>query len=96
MLNQVVLVGRIVKNIDDDSKYMTIAVSRSCKNENGEYETDLIDVYVKGHIANATKEYCHKGDLVGIKGLIETSVTDEIRRINIIANKVSFLSKSKE
>ena len=65
MLNQVVLVGRIVKNIDADSKYMTIAVSRSFKNENGEYETELIDVYVKGHIANATKEYCHKGDLVG-------------------------------
>lgn len=96
MLNQVVLVGRIVKNIDDDSKYMTIAVSRSYKNENGEYETDLIDIYVKGHIANATKEYCHKGDLVGIRGFVETSVVDEIRHINIIANKVSFLSSSKE
>ena len=92
MLNQVVLVGRIVKNIDDETDYMTIAVSRSYKNENGEYENDLIDVFIKGHIAEATKEYCHEGDLVGIRGFVQTSVKDEIRYTNIIANKISFLS----
>ena len=92
MLNQVVLVGRIVKNIDDDSKYMTIAVSRSDKNENGEYENDLIDAFINGNVAEATKEYCHEGDLVGIRGFVQTSVKDEIRYTNIIANKISFLS----
>lgn len=94
MINQVVLIGRIVKNIDDDSKYMIIAVSRSYKNENGEYETDLIDVFIKGHIAEATKEYCHEGDLIGVRGFVETIVKDEIRYTNIIANKISFLSNT--
>ena len=79
MINQVVLIGRIVKNID-----------------NGEYETDLVDVFINGHVAEATKEYCHEGDLVGIRGFVETSIKDEIRYTNIIANKISFLSKCKE
>ena len=50
MLNQVVLVGRIVRdpNIQEASnneKYsnITIAIPRSYKNINGEYDTDFID-----------------------------------------------------
>lgn len=95
MINQVVLIGRIIKNIDDND-YITIAVSRSYKSENGEYENDLIDVFIKGHIAEATREYCHEGDLIGVRGFVQTSVKDEIRYTNIIANKISFLSKAKE
>lgn len=94
MINQVVLIGRIVKNIDDSDDYMTIAVSRSYKNENGEYENDIINVFINGHVAEATKEYCHKGDLIGVRGFVQTSIKDEIRYTNIIANKISFLSST--
>ena len=48
MLNQTVLVGRLVKDPEvktlEDGKEVsniTLAVQRSYKNENGEYETDL-------------------------------------------------------
>jgi len=92
MLNQVVLVGRIIKNIDDNDDFITIAVSRNYKNENGEYESDLIDVFIEGYIAEATKEYCHEGDLIGVRGLVQTSIENNVRCTNIIANKISFLS----
>ena len=61
MLNQAVLVGRIVKEpelkITESGKKVsniTLAVPRSFKNSNGEYDTDFISrrrntVYIKRH-----------------------------------------------
>lgn len=68
-----------------------MAVTRTYKSENGDYEVDLIDVILYGKIAETTKEYCRQGDLIGIKGRIETQDNQPI----IIADKVSFLSTSK-
>ena len=52
MLNQVNLVGRLVKeaslHISENGKkstFVTLAVPRSFKNINGEYETDLLIAY---------------------------------------------------
>ena len=52
-------------------------------------------------VAENTKEYCSKGDILGIRGRIQTSVYEKndskIYKKEIIAEKVSFLSsKSKE
>lgn len=46
MLNQIVLVGRIVEDptLEEGKGKMTIAVQRSFKNAEGEYETDFIPV----------------------------------------------------
>lgn len=98
MLNQTVLVGRISKDpvIEEmeDKKYcrITIAVPRSYKNENGEYDTDFIPITLWNTIAENTKEYCKKGDLVGIKGRIQSKEND----IEIVAEKLTFLSSKKE
>lgn len=77
MLNQVVLVGKIVNKTklgeDEHNKKVmkiTIAVPRSWKNEKGEYDTDFIDCTVFNGIAENTEEYCKPGDLIGIKGRI--------------------------
>lgn len=50
MLNQLVLVGRLVrkpelKESENEKKYahITLAVPRSFKNMNGEYDTDFLD-----------------------------------------------------
>ena len=50
MLNQTVIVGRLVskpetKELEEGKKVanLTLAVPRSYKNENGEYDTDFID-----------------------------------------------------
>ena len=94
MLNQIVLVGRITKDINfNDEKYTTInlAVQRSFKNEDGVYETDYISCILSGVIAKNTSEYCKKGDLVGVKGRLES----QDNKINVIVEKVTFLSCKK-
>ena len=90
MLNQIVLVGRI-KEIEDT--YMIVAISRAYKNANGEYDVDLVKINMSDNIAKNVKDYCEKGNLVGIKGKVETN--DE-GNIIIIAEKISFLSSSKQ
>lgn len=88
MLNQIVLVGRILEKGED---YITLAVSRSFKNAEGEYETDFIDISIAGNMSTNVQEYCQKGDVVGVKGRVEGLD----RTLKIVAEKVTFLSASK-
>ena len=96
MLNKVILVGRITEKLDNG---IQIAVARSYKNEQREYETDFIRIILKGEILKSTQEYCEKGDLVGVNGRLE-NIKDEKdikKELNVvIAEKVSFLSSKKE
>ncbi|MBQ6497206.1 MAG: single-stranded DNA-binding protein [Bacilli bacterium] len=104
MLNQIVLVGRLTRNItvnksDKGNKVATIplAIPRSFKNSDGTYDTDFIDCVAFDHIANNTSEYCEKGDIVGIKGRIQTRIIEDKEGqketvMEIIAEKVTFLS----
>lgn len=108
MLNQFVGVGRLVaepsvKETKDGKQVsnITIAVPRSYKNENGEYDTDFVDVVLWNGIAENTAEYCHKGDIIGVKGRIQTSnyeTEDGEKRksTQIVAEKITFLSSSKD
>lgn len=106
MLNQVVLVGRItrepeVKELDDGKKVsnITLAVSRSYKNEEGIYETDFIDCTLWNSIATNMFEYCKKGDVVGVRGSLRTDNYEKdgklMSKLNLIAERITFLS-SKE
>lgn len=99
MLNQIVMVGRLTDNLEikeeGGKKYttLTLAIPRSFKNANGEYETDFIPCQLFNAVAESTTEYCKKGDIVGIKGRIQS---DE-NGVHVIAEKVTFLSsKSNE
>lgn len=72
MLNQIIIVGRLVQTPEvvttESGKhmtYITVAVPRSYKNENGEYETDFIDCVLWEAVAVNTSEYCQKGDVIG-------------------------------
>ena len=108
MLNQVILVGRLVKDLEvkklEDGKKvttMTLAIPRSFKNENGEYETDFVDCKLYNYIASNTAEYCKKGDIVGVKGRIQTDTIEKEDgtkefKMNIMAEKVTFISGRKE
>ena len=107
MLNHVVLVGRLVrepelKSSEKGKQYMqiTVAVPRSFKNADGEYESDFIDCKLWDVVAKSTSEYCHKGDIIGIKGRIQTSVVEIDNKkkyyTDIIAEKVTFLSSKKQ
>ena len=105
MLNQVVMVGRLVSDptvqeLESGKKVsnITLAVPRSYKNEEGEYDTDFVDCALLNTIADRTTEFFRKGDLVGIKGRIQTD-TYEVegetkKRTSVIAEKVTFLSSN--
>jgi single-stranded DNA-binding protein len=44
-------------------------------------------------MANTTKEYCRKGDLIGIKGRLDSLWQNN--RIVVVADKVTFLATKK-
>ena len=107
MLNQMVLVGRLVsdpevKTLEDGKSVsnITLAIPRSYKNENGEYDTDFVDCILWDGVAKNTAEYCKKGDLVGIKGRLQTDTYEKdgknITKLNVIAEKVTFLSSREQ
>ena len=107
MLNQVVLVGRLVRdfkvNESSDGKQvatLTLAVPRSFKNHDGLYDTDFIDCILWDMVALNTSNYCRKGDIIGIKGRIQSRIVEEETGnktvIQVIAEKVTFLSSKRE
>ena len=103
MLNQIILVGRLVqdpeiKELENGIKtsYITLAVPRSYKNNDGIYETDFIPVKLYEGIAESTTKYCKKGNIIGVKGRVQTKQEEGKNIIEIIAEKVTFLSSRKE
>lgn len=104
MLNQVVLVGRLTsdleaKELEDGKKVtnMTLAIPRSFKNADGEYETDFVECTLWNNIAENTAEYCKKGDIVGVKGRLQTNNYEKedgskVFKLDVVAEKVTFLS----
>lgn len=107
MLNQLVVIGRLVRDPElrktENGKNVTnitLAVPRSYKNPNGEYDTDFIDCVLWSTVAESTTEYCKKGDLLGVKGRIQTrrieTEDEKIKQVTeVVAEKVTFLSSRK-
>lgn len=108
MLNQIILVGRLTRDVkinqsEKGKKVATIslAIPRSFKNMEGNYETDFIDCIAFENVASNTSEYCGKGDIVGVKGRVQSRVLEKEGKkeyiTDIVAEKVTFLSsKEKE
>lgn len=79
MINNVVLVGRMVK--DADLRYtpqnqavatFSLAVNRNFKSQNGEREADFISCVIWRKQAENLANWAKKGTLVGIEGRIQT------------------------
>lgn len=107
MHNMVYLIGRLCENPvskktekENDMCSINLAVQRSFKNEDGIYETDFIRCVLWNQIAERTCEYCKKGDLIGIKGRIQTRKYEENEETKyiteVIVDKLSFLASKKE
>ena len=107
MFNTVILVGRLVRDpelqLTDTGKkrsYITLAVSRGYKNQNGEYETDFLDCTLWTGIAENTAEYCKSGDVVGVKGKLQTWLLEnedgtKQKKMEIVAERVTFLANAR-
>ena len=79
MINNVVLVGRLTKDID--LKYtgsgtavgtFNIAVNRKFTDQNGERKSDFINCVIWRKAAENMANFTRKGSLVGIEGSIQT------------------------
>lgn len=106
-MNQSVVVGRLVRDpelheTDQGNKVtsITLAVPRGYKNIEGEYESDFISCVLWKGIAENTVAYCHKGDMLAVKGRIQTRTVEEEERkryvMEVVAEKVSFLSPKRK
>lgn len=107
MLNQIILVGRLVKTpelfLTENGKkgsIVTLAIGRGFKNVDGEYDTDFIDVNLWSVVAENTAEYCKTGDVVGIRGRLQSRIIEnedgtKYKKMEVIADKVTFLSSAK-
>ena len=108
MLNQVILVGRLVydpelKTLDDGRKVTTItlAIQRPYKNaETGEYDTDFIRCSLWSGIAENTVNYCKKGSVIGVKArlaqrFLEYKDNKTISFPEVVAEKITFISSKK-
>ena len=103
MLNQVVIAGRLVEDVElKETKHgkkkadITLSVPRSFKNFQGEYETDYIRCQLFNNVAENTAEYCKKGDLIAIKGMLQLYKHEDKDYLKVVAEKVTFLSSKTE
>lgn len=109
-MNKVTLVGRLVEDpkIENLSKeqsrtVITLAISRDYKNSEGDDDVDFIKCVLWNGIASATKDYCHKGDVVSVKGKLqsrnyETEDKEKKYVTEVIVEKITFIQsrRSKE
>jgi single-strand DNA-binding protein len=84
MINQVVLTGRLTRDVD--LRYtqsgtavgqFNLAVSRQFTNQAGERESDFINCVIWRKSAENFSNFTRKGSLVGIEGRIQTRTYDD-------------------
>lgn len=101
-MNKVMLIGRITR--DPELRYtssnipsvrFTLAVNRPFENQNGERETDFINVVVWRKQAENVKKYVSKGSLVAVEGRIQTGSYEKdgqrVYTTDVVADNVQFL-----
>lgn len=103
VINKSIIIGRLTR--DPELRHMqngvavtnfTVAVQRSFKNSQGEYEADFIPVVVWRAQAENCAKYLAKGRLVGVAGRIQTRNYEDkegVRRYitEIVADEVQFI-----
>lgn len=108
MLNRIVLIGRLTKDVDlaftstgvAVSKF-TLAVDRNRKNANGEKETDFINIVVWQKQAENCANYLSKGKLAAVDGRLQIRSYDgqdgQKRYVTeVVAESVRFLSPKEQ
>ena len=105
-MNSFIGIGRLTKG---ELRYTTsnkavasfsIAITRTYRAPNGDYESDFINCECWGQVAETLSKYTHKGDLIAINGNIRTDKYQDSNgnnktRTYILVNRVQFLSTKK-
>lgn len=108
MTNNVVLIGRLVRDVDlrqtstgKMMTYFTLAVNRNFKNEQGEQAADFIGCVAFGKTAENMARFLSKGSLISVEGRISTrnfqgNDGKTVYVTEVIANNVTFLESKKQ
>ena len=107
-MNQVILIGRLVRDIEvryTESNTavgnITIAVSRSFKNSEGNYDSDFINCVMFKEWAENCKKFTHKGDLIAVKGRLQVRNYEDKEGnkryiTEVMVDKITFLANKKD
>lgn len=107
-MNKVIIIGRNTKDIElrqtpsgTSAIEFSIAVKRTFKNANGEYESDFFNCIAYNKLAETISRYVKKGDQVGIEGRLQTRnyTNKEGKKVyitEIIVENVEFLQTKKQ
>lgn len=108
MINNVVLVGRLTRDVElrytpsnQAVATFTLAVNRNFKNQNGEREADFINCVMWRQQAENIANWTQKGMLIGITGRIQTRnyENQQGQRVyvtEVIANNFQVLESRKD
>ena len=105
MLNTVILIGRLTRN--PELRYtgggtavasFALAVDRPFNNQQGERETDFIDIVCWRQLAEQVSQHLTKGRLVAVEGRLqirsyETQDGQRRKVAEVVANAVRFLDR---
>ena len=108
MLNKIILIGRLTA--DPKARYtqsgiaittFTLAVDRNFTNQQGEKETDFIDIVTWRKLAEVCANHLGKGRLVAVEGRLQIGSYDDSngirrKRADVMAENVRFLDRGKE
>ncbi len=104
MINQVILVGRLVqdpvikevsggKNVCE----VKVALNRPFKNSQNQYDTDFVKVVFWEYLAINVNEFCKKGSIIGIKARLQsrsTKINDAfVDLIDVVGESIVFIGK---
>lgn len=105
MLNRVILIGRLTR--DPELRYtpsgvpvahFSLAVDRTFTNQQGERETDFIDIVVWRKLAETVANHLTKGRLAAVQGRLqvrsyETQDGQKRRVWEVVGDQVAFLDR---
>ena len=107
-MNKIILIGRSTKDIElkqttagASVAEFSIAVNRSFKNANGEYESDFFNCVAFSKLAETISKYVKKGDMFGLEGRLQTRnyTNREGKKVyvtEIVVENVEFLQQKKQ
>lgn len=105
MLNRIILIGRLTR--DPELRYVpsgqpvasfTLAVDRPFANQQGERQTDFIDIVAWRRLAEQVTQHLNKGRLVAVEGRLqirsyETQDGQKRKAAEVVADAVRFLDR---
>src|SRR5579875_3863 len=108
MLNRVILIGRLTQ--DPELRYtnsgtpvasFTLAVDRMRSNQNGDRQTDFINIVVWQKQAEIVAQYLQKGRLAAVDGRLQIRTYDnregqKVRVAEVVAETVRFLDRGSD